>query len=737
MSIKDRLKTAYEIVALNGDTTWTDSANTFQESNKKLYSRETQLNNIRILNDRPRTVKDSIPNSKLASYADYEYNEARELCYTKCIRKTQFEYLSKQVAKDERDEPWLLSDVDNLFIWFICCRNRTNIDWGAFQPCDEHGLKLSDPMEDEEVNVISPLLDANGFEEKKLKMSIISDKVKVIWNTPKDNLQQRYMAFARDIDLNINKLTGLQNSSSPYEHNNDQLLDEDSESMNDFDHLKDLASSFKEQNAWIAKCQTKIEEEDPQIEEVCQEVAKVGPLSSKRLYSAVLQGLSTTEALKKNEPSITVPHDQDTTESIHSALSSYATCCTSSISTVTVMNSNTQDSAGYDECSTVNKLIVQQDVKIQKSTSIQTNLKIFPKIKTNEVSSPPKPVNVITKESPQNNQDANLSSLNPVNYPLLTQSSMSYVNNYNYQFNASHYSNTFQNNCGCANTFSHTSQVITNRNMQAFQRPNPFIPNQYQYAQPVLMLQQNRTSVYPLAQPVAPPYYFQPLQQTRVMQRWIVPQNYSRPNMNQQNFPNTIQQHFVPSSPATWMGSTQQQLTPTTSQYYPDIQRTKAKPKKSTQPQISILKSKGRKPQEEGSMSTETTDSEALRRSLCANSNSTGLEISAPNVVQHKKLSSSPTVKVKTDFEEVVTKTVNLLFEDESHVPVTSTLSEELEIQALEQYCNSTDNVYQELERQAAEQYDDLSENSKGPPTRDVIFGGLSCFFACSIDVNV
>ncbi|KAL3287766.1 hypothetical protein HHI36_002228 [Cryptolaemus montrouzieri] len=714
MSIRDRLKTAYENVALNGDTTWTDSTNTFQEANKKLYSKEQQLNNIRIVEERPRTVKDSIPNSKLATYNDYEYNEARELCYTRYIQKTRIEFLSKSGANDKCDEPWLLPDVDSLFMWFICCQNRSRNDCGAFESCNEHGLKRNIPVENEEISIVSPLLDASGFQEKKLRMTIISGRCK---------------AFARDIELTVSKLPKLQSFDSTCEHHrHSKFLDDVSEAVIDFDHLKDLARSFKEQNTWITKCPTKIEElTEPEPEEPYQEAAKIEPISSKRLYSAVLQGLSTTETTKKLEPNILpIERSQDSKalSSVKSILPSFASCCTTSISTVTVLNSNTKQSENGERSTPVSKLIVTQDVKIQKNMSLQTNIKSSPKTKTNDLIAK----SHVNRDSLQNNEDPNLRCSNTGSYPFVAQPSMSYINNYNYQLNASHYSNTFQNSCGCTNTYSHTSQVITNRNMQAYQRQTPFFPSQYQYAQPIFMLQQNRTSVYPLSQPVQPPYYFQPLQQTRLMQRWIVPQNYSRPNVNQHNY--TVQPHFAQQNSTIWMGSNQQPVA-STSQYHVE-NRTKSKPKRPVQPQISILKSKTRKPQDENSLSTETTD-----RSFCANSTSSGLEVSTPLVAQLKKLTISPQVKVKSDLEEVVNKTVNILFEDETHVPVTSTLSEELEIQALEQYCNSTDNVYQELERQAAEQYDELSENSRSPPTRDIFFGGLSCFFACSIDVNV
>lgn len=463
---------------------------------------------------------------------------------------------------------------------------------------------------------------------------------------------------------------------------------------------------------------------EPKIEEpFIEDIKPEEPVCPKRLYSAVLQGLTTTDITKKEStsPPKVVPQ-LETPSSLNMIFPKFSVCCASSVvSTVTDL-SGSPSQQNQEEPSQVFKA----EMRIHKNTSIQTNVKILPKAKTVETNSPVKISNVARDTLQQDNDDSRRTD--SVSFPLIAQSS--YVNNYSYQFNASHYSNTYQNSCGCTNTFSHTSQVITNRNMQTFQRQSPFIPSQYQYAQPVLMLQQNRTSIYPLSQPVQTPYYYQPLQQTRVMQRWIVPQNYSRPNVSQANYLNP---HFVPQTPNLWVGHNQQQHLPSSSQYFVD-NRLKHKPKKTNQPQISILKSKSRKAQGESSASTETTDSDVIRKSLCANSTSSFLDTASLMTSQNKDAMASQ-IKVKSDFEEVVSKTVNILFEEE--VPVTSTVSEELEIQALEQYCSSTDNVYQELERQAAEQYDELSENLRGPPTHDLLFGGLSSFFACSIDVNV
>lgn len=67
---------------------------------------------------RPRTVQDSIPNSKLAQYSNYEYNESRELCYASHGVDVSLYYpcLHHQGACPE---PWMLPEVEQLFIWLV------------------------------------------------------------------------------------------------------------------------------------------------------------------------------------------------------------------------------------------------------------------------------------------------------------------------------------------------------------------------------------------------------------------------------------------------------------------------------------------------------------------------------------------------------------------------------------------------------------------------------------------
>lgn len=65
---------------------------------------------------RARTVRDVIPQSKLALYADYEYNEAREMSYASSVSDISF-YYPCLYKKGSTKEAWMLPEVEQIFIW--------------------------------------------------------------------------------------------------------------------------------------------------------------------------------------------------------------------------------------------------------------------------------------------------------------------------------------------------------------------------------------------------------------------------------------------------------------------------------------------------------------------------------------------------------------------------------------------------------------------------------------------
>lgn len=151
---------------------------------------------------RPRTVRDSIPQSRLATYANYVYDEARELSYTPNTNDVIF-HSTCQCKEDAIEEPWMLPEVEQLFIWltyskdFNLLRHR---DLVHFDQTDsyksKHVCTLEDfhkidprfyetfertpgkarfteaePLKDCDLkSAVPPVLNCNSFEDMTVKM---------------------------------------------------------------------------------------------------------------------------------------------------------------------------------------------------------------------------------------------------------------------------------------------------------------------------------------------------------------------------------------------------------------------------------------------------------------------------------------------------------------------------------------------------------------------------------------
>lgn len=118
-------------------------------------------------------MRDSIPKSKLAHYANYEYNEARELSYTPMVLK--YERLYPTFAEGDVREPWMLEEIDDLLIGFLSFRMIFLLKSSGFTATlligDEDTTDtLSSSNKD--ITFESPFLDADTFDEMALKLRI-------------------------------------------------------------------------------------------------------------------------------------------------------------------------------------------------------------------------------------------------------------------------------------------------------------------------------------------------------------------------------------------------------------------------------------------------------------------------------------------------------------------------------------------------------------------------------------
>ncbi|KAF5279664.1 hypothetical protein FQA39_LY18248 [Lamprigera yunnana] len=114
---KERLKDAYECIEFFASTTWQES-NSYQQLNQELLSKESAAQDTLFSDAQfPRTVRDVIPDSRLAQYSNYEYNEERESCYVPTSRTFTF-YYPCTYKRESIKEPWMLPEIEQFFIWF-------------------------------------------------------------------------------------------------------------------------------------------------------------------------------------------------------------------------------------------------------------------------------------------------------------------------------------------------------------------------------------------------------------------------------------------------------------------------------------------------------------------------------------------------------------------------------------------------------------------------------------------
>lgn len=240
MSIRERLKIAYENVAYNADKTWRTEYFNLQRSHMDLFLRENQLQRPTCLELRPRTVRDSIPNSKLAKYSNYEYSYSRELSYN----ADEINKPSRPLQTFDNDsemEPWMTEEVDQLFKFY------SNEHSSQTKRNRLHSYKYYE----------SPFLKTNSLPECFLKLQITNSRVKKLWDIENRNSEYFMRNFSTDESYLLYK-------SSSGQH-----------FLSECDQMKGDTH--------------KLEKETMNIQsESCA-------IQNRRLYSAVLQGFSTSK----------------------------------------------------------------------------------------------------------------------------------------------------------------------------------------------------------------------------------------------------------------------------------------------------------------------------------------------------------------------------------------------------------------------------------------------------------
>ncbi|RZC39989.1 uncharacterized protein BDFB_001088 [Asbolus verrucosus] len=274
MNLRERLKEAYENVSFSADKTWTNSPNAYHKSNlvrdrggfriksktsnwQELYLAEHNIERKRQYRNRPRTVRECIPTSRLAQYSNYIYNESREMSYASSASNSD-----RIFSTHLPTEPWEMPEVGELFRWFL--KNEPEDSFSRLERCYE-----------------SPLLNVNGFEDKILKIQITEDRVKNLW----DNDSQQFCERPKINQMVVNFFTSPMKNVFLFssEHDYDHEWFRNVSITRDIDQLEQLSKSFKDQNSFISKFLAGNSDAPP---------AGTEPVSTEVLYSEVLQGLS-------------------------------------------------------------------------------------------------------------------------------------------------------------------------------------------------------------------------------------------------------------------------------------------------------------------------------------------------------------------------------------------------------------------------------------------------------------
>lgn len=268
MSIRERLKIAYENVAYSADKTWRTEYFHLQKSHMDLYLRESQLQHPTNLELRPRTVRDCIPNSKLARYSNYEYSYSRELSYNmdNVKKPSKPSKISTIFDKDSEKELWMLEEVEQLFKFYS---NGHIYHKDVKEANKRYSCK---PYE-------SPFFKTNSLSECFLKMLITNVQVKKIWDIRiKDSEYLLRSSTKEDPYLLYKSRTG-QVFLSEYDKQKQEFKNEICEWHRN-DQLNIQALNLGTKN--FEKDKMKIQVEPNSIQH-------------RRLYSAVLQGFSSSK----------------------------------------------------------------------------------------------------------------------------------------------------------------------------------------------------------------------------------------------------------------------------------------------------------------------------------------------------------------------------------------------------------------------------------------------------------
>ncbi|XP_060822308.1 uncharacterized protein LOC132910551 [Bombus pascuorum] len=158
---EELLNSAYANISLIADKAWTfDKEDPFQKLNQSLSIQNYKLTAKYRENGtvhRTKSVRDVIPNSRLASYGNYEYNEDRENVYKSDDDSAPVSL--PNFCWTEVTEPWMLPEVEKHFAWLTSSGPRTNRELLAFT-LKRYQMIRCDPILDRSVLTFARKIDA-------------------------------------------------------------------------------------------------------------------------------------------------------------------------------------------------------------------------------------------------------------------------------------------------------------------------------------------------------------------------------------------------------------------------------------------------------------------------------------------------------------------------------------------------------------------------------------------------
>ncbi|VEN47266.1 unnamed protein product [Callosobruchus maculatus] len=271
MSIRERLKVAYENAAFGADKTWSSGFHSLEKPHMDLLLRESQIQDTLDGVPTPRTVNEAIPHSKLAMYFDYPYNNSRELSYAADFR--QPDCVPMCFKHDVFKEPWMCDAVEYHCRYYMECFNRGDVAKKSFA--------AKPPLE-------SPFLKVGHFPEYFIKIGLNSKAVRRLWDTKNpDTRSFMYRTPSPCPDRSLILYKPPMGEVVCREHDNENLT------------FLDTTKAYEKDETHLRLVEASLKQHQDQQKVNCTETQAIACTSdssqSKRLYSAVLQGYSTNK----------------------------------------------------------------------------------------------------------------------------------------------------------------------------------------------------------------------------------------------------------------------------------------------------------------------------------------------------------------------------------------------------------------------------------------------------------